>query len=308
MFSIVIPLYNKEKHILETLNCIMRQTIQDFEIIIIDDGSTDNGPSIIKRLNNPKIRLINQPNKGASAARNKGVQEANNKYIAFLDADDIWKDNYLERMQRLILKFPNAVAYGSNYEILEKGNIRVLDYPNLKNGSEIMDNYFISGKVFTPLWTSAVVVNRDVFLAVGGFPLNCKVCEDIDLWCRLALYGDIAYCNEPLARYIRDSTNMLSRSKSSCYFPFLDNYKELITINEKRKQDIIDFVTYKKIVAAWHALFVMNNGKYSRQIIESIGNKNNYSKKIKLYKIVSYFPNCFIKIITKIKMKNGDKQ
>ncbi len=109
MISVVIPLYNKAHTIANTLSCVIGQTFQNFEIIIVDDGSTDNGVELIKeKFNDSRIKIISQPNQGVSAARNTGIDNAGGDWISFLDADDLWSINYLEEVDRAILKFPEA--------------------------------------------------------------------------------------------------------------------------------------------------------------------------------------------------------
>lgn len=115
MISVVIPLYNKEKQIAKTLQTVLNQTYQDFEIVIVNDGSTDGSVDEVKKFLNPRIRLINQKNGGVSAARNRGIEEAKGEYIAFLDADDLWDIDHLEVLYQLILAYPKNGAYATAY-------------------------------------------------------------------------------------------------------------------------------------------------------------------------------------------------
>src|SRR5699024_6424946 len=101
MFSIVIPLYNKELSITNTLQSVLNQTFTDFEVVIVNDGSTDNSVEKVEAFNDPRIRLIHQANAGVSAARNKGIEEANYDWISFLDADDLWMENHLSILKNM---------------------------------------------------------------------------------------------------------------------------------------------------------------------------------------------------------------
>ena len=294
--SIVIPLYNKEKHILETLTCIGKQTFQDYEIIVVNDGSTDNSLKIVKSYQDSRIKIINQSNAGAAAARNRGVKEATSEYVAFMDADDFWEERYLESMTKLISEYPNACIYGSNYKIIENGQSNVLKFPGIQNKKGYMDNYFVSGKIYTPLWTSAVIVKKETFLNLGGFPTTCKVCEDIDLWCRFAATGKVAYLNEPLATYIRDSSNMLSRCKDvSYYFPFLMDYKLVIDQADIRIPDIEEYVRYRTFVAISNALLIANNKAEAKKLLKVVGYPRNYLSKAFGYRAFLYLPSFIIK-------------
>src|SRR5690606_30655868 len=121
-FSIVIPLYNKEKHILSTINTVLAQTFQDFEIVVVNDGSKDNSAKLVNEIQDPRVRLISQNNSGVSAARNTGIKEASGGYIALLDADDLWLECHLENIHTLIKKFPDYGLYACAYKIRVEGN------------------------------------------------------------------------------------------------------------------------------------------------------------------------------------------
>ena len=109
MISIVIPLYNKEKSIATTLESVLAQSYTNYEVIVVDDGSTDNSANVVRELVNDKIRLISKPNGGVCSARNRGIQEAKSQYVAFLDADDLWEKDYLEEQVKMIADFPVAM-------------------------------------------------------------------------------------------------------------------------------------------------------------------------------------------------------
>lgn len=102
MFSVIIPLYNKESQIKKTLESVLNQTFKDFEIVIVNDGSIDKSIEVVESFDDNRIRIINQNNSGVSQARNRGIIEANRKWIAFLDADDLWKPNKLEKYSKII--------------------------------------------------------------------------------------------------------------------------------------------------------------------------------------------------------------
>ena len=115
MISVVIPLYNKEKQIANTLHSVLRQTFQNFEIVVVDDGSTDNSVQEVEKVNDIRIRIVHQKNAGVSAARNKGIEEARYDLIAFLDADDKWDQEYLQTQYGLYEKYSDCSVYACNY-------------------------------------------------------------------------------------------------------------------------------------------------------------------------------------------------
>src|SRR5690606_18820867 len=115
MFSIVIPLYNKEQSVTNTLQSVLNQTFTEFEVVIVNDGSTDNSVEKVEAFNDPRIRLIHQANAGVSAARNKGIKEANYEWIAFLDADDLWMEDHLQVLNQMIQEYPEYKVFCTSY-------------------------------------------------------------------------------------------------------------------------------------------------------------------------------------------------
>ena len=206
-FSIIIPLYNKAPYIRKALESVLAQTYADYELIIIDDGSTDGSAEIAEAiLQDPASRLIassphrliRQANSGVSAARNNGVSQASGDYIAFLDADDWWESTYLERMAQLIENYPKAGLYASNYYYHKDSvNIIKVDIPTgyFNYPKEYFKNFAM------PVWTGATVIPRKVYDEMGGFPVGIKLGEDFLLWAKIALRYKVAFLNQPLAYY-----------------------------------------------------------------------------------------------------------
>lgn len=198
--SVLIPLYNKEKYIKRAIDSVLPQTFDDFEVIVINDGSTDNGLSIVEQYNDPRIKLINQENAGVSAARNRGIKEARAELIAFLDADDQWLPQFLETVIRLRDRYPEAAAFATAYQVDKGGglmrNRKIRGYR--KNQWEgIIPNHFKTRT--TLICSSAVAVKKEVFEKTGTFRRGAKKAEDLDLWLRIATYFAIAYSNKPQA-------------------------------------------------------------------------------------------------------------
>ena len=216
MFSIIIPLYNKAEYISKAIYSVIYQTFQTFEIIIVNDGSTDeslaNLQLIINNLqitNNEsfkQIKVIHQKNQGVSTARNNGVLAANYDYIAFLDADDWWEPTYLEEMKSLIAEFPKAGIYGSSYYKV-KSRKQIQANIGVENGFvRGLINYcqVYSKTLYMPLWTGATVIKKTIFDSEHGFKSTLKLGEDFDLWVRVAIKYPIAFLNKPLANYNQD--------------------------------------------------------------------------------------------------------
>lgn len=215
MISIIIPLYNKASLIGRALTSIIAQNCENCEIIVVDDGSTDNGVAVVKtfvednRLNN--LRIISQNNAGVGAARNRGIAEAKGNLITFLDADDEWKSGHISDLIELSQRYPHCAVFATNYENITADG---LTFPNvirnltISGEMGVIENYFeIAAASNPPLWTSAVMVRTDALRAIGGFPEGIKSGEDLLTWARLAAKYEIAYCSNVSAIYHRGSSN-----------------------------------------------------------------------------------------------------
>lgn len=215
-FSVVIPLYNKEETISETIHSVLSQTFDNFEVIVVNDGSRDNGPSVVGKIQDPRIIMVHQENAGVSAARNKGVERALGKYIAFLDGDDKWKNNHLEELYTLITEYSGqASVFVTNFlRRFPDGEI-FLNRNDLKRG--IIRNYFKAAIKVAVVQTSCVCISKKALLSTKGFNPNYSMGEDTDLWNRLARKYNIAY--SPVATSIYDTNG----PNNSCNQPL--NYR-----------------------------------------------------------------------------------
>lgn len=206
MFSVIIPLYNKAPYIAKAIESVLGQTFRDFEVIVIDDGSTDQSLEVAKTFENKSITIISQPNSGVSTARNNGVKLAKHPYICFLDADDWWHPTFLEEMKRLITDFPDAGIYGSGYYIVKNGKERIAPI-GVPQGFErgIIDYCEVYAKTLCmPLTSISVVIPKHIFDEEKGFKSQLKLGEDFDLWIRIALKHQVILVNKPLAYYNQD--------------------------------------------------------------------------------------------------------
>lgn len=204
-FSIIIPLYNKEAYVRKALESVVAQTYRDFELIIVDDGSTDNSVTICEEyLNNithQTSHIIHQKNSGVAAARNRGVAASHGEYVCFLDADDWWELDFLEEMDRLIKEYSDAGIYATNYIYYKPGKTHVA--LNLSRGYINYPEAYAKNLVM-PVTSITTCMPRRVFDEMGGFPVGIKLGEDFLLWAKTALHYPIAFCEKPLAYYNND--------------------------------------------------------------------------------------------------------
>ena len=239
MFSVIIPLYNKEASIKNTIHSVLNQKFKKFELIIVNDGSTDSSFEVVKKINDDRIRLIDQTNQGVSSARNRGIEEAQFNWVAFLDADDLWLDNHLEVVADMIEKYPYENFFSTSFKYSD--NREVFRYTRM-SGTFKVHNYFKEARKETLVWTGTAVINKKCFNTVGLYNTNLKVGEDTDLWIRLARKYDLIKSSTVTAVYRIEAENRTALSKKLettyiYYIPFEkieDNdekayFKEMIT-------------------------------------------------------------------------------
>jgi glycosyltransferase involved in cell wall biosynthesis len=197
LFSVVIPLFNKEDLIGDTLRSVLAQNYQNFEVIVIDDGSTDQSALIVAEIAEaePRIRLIPQANAHVSAARNHGIRESKGDYVAFLDADDLWRANHLEELSLLACEFPEAGMLGTAYARRLSGRQDKAGLVReLVGRRALVGDYFATAVDYQFIYTSSIAIRKDVFDAVGAFDEEDKLfSEDLALWARVSARYRVAY-------------------------------------------------------------------------------------------------------------------
>jgi len=212
--SVVIPLYNKGSHIKRALTSIFSQTIQDFEVVVVDGDSTDEGPLIVKNWDDPRIKFFIQEGTGVSTARNQGVERSQAEFIAFLDADDEWENDHLETLLRLNQSFPEAGLYSTAYYRKSADKLmRIQNYVGIPEEpwEGIVPNYFKSATYGRePVLTSVVGITKKIFFEMSGFNPHTGRGEDTDLWGRIALKYRIAFSWKGKGIYHISALNRIS--------------------------------------------------------------------------------------------------
>ncbi len=197
-FSIIIPLYNKEKHISKTVQSVLNQTYADYEIIIVNDGSTDASLTLANAFKDQRVKIYSIQNKGVSYARNYAVTKCNYTHIAFLDADDLWKPNHLQQLKHLIQTYPDCGLYAMGYEksFFERKKVKA-NFSNLKLPFVgIVTNYFDNSYYDALCWTSAIAMTKKQFNHFGGFDEDLRSGQDTEFWVRIALQCPIAFSSK----------------------------------------------------------------------------------------------------------------
>jgi glycosyltransferase involved in cell wall biosynthesis len=256
--SVVISLYSKAPYIERAVRSVLEQTFQDFEIIVVDDGSTDGGVERIKKYEDSRICVIQQKNTGVSAARNRGITEANGELIALLDADDEWNREFLETIIRLRKEFPKAGLYATAYEIItaagycKKKKFKAIPSPPWEG---IIPRYFRAAALGDPpVSSSAASIPRFIFDSMGMFPIGEALGEDVDMWGRIALKYPIAFSWKIGAIYHQEAlgractANVLIEDS-----PFIRTAKKAIDngdISEEISRDLREYIAMKELEIA----------------------------------------------------------
>jgi glycosyltransferase involved in cell wall biosynthesis len=292
MFSIIIPLYNKAGYVAKAVNSVLNQTFSEFELIVVNDGSIDNSLATVSAFTDNRIRIITQANAGVSTARNNGVKNAKYDYVAFLDADDWWDISFLQEINVLIRKYPDAGLYASNYkQIIKRKEICKIKIPNFEDGYINYFDLFLLNKG-TPFNSSSVCIKKQCFLQENGFKDYLKGGEDTELWLRMACKYKFAYINKYLSFYNLDVENQAVRKifpKENCYIFHLEEL-ELYAKKNSNLKIIFDILVLRDL-----KLYYLNS-LYNKEIFEILGkvDKANFSV---LYRLFYYSPQMFVKIL-----------
>jgi glycosyltransferase involved in cell wall biosynthesis len=304
-FSVIIPLYNKQNYVENALKSIINQTFIDFEIIIVNDCSTDESVSKILPYLSDKIKLIqHEKNKGLSATRNTGIKNAKADYVTYLDADDLWKSTFLETIFRLIQNFPEAKIFGTNYEEVYGETIL-----NPQNNSDLLQNNFEGIINFFKMNTKQGIYNhgsvcfhKSVFEKVGFYDDNIKFSQDIDFNIRANYYFELAYSNTNQMSYFMQTDNQITRSSILHYqIPDYDKYEVWAKTNLdlKKMLDFLRYVLAKKLKKD-------GDQKLWKKIIKSIDYNNLNWKQQFLLKLPSFLIQ-FLSSLKSVLVKNGIK-
>ena len=277
-FSIVIPVYNKEKFVPKTIESVLCQNFTDFEIIIVNDGSTDQSEAKILEFKDSRIHYYSKKNEGVAVARNFGIEKATADYICFLDADDFWLPNYLETMHRFISELPEQQVFASAIEIETKNKTIPAHYSiPQKSEFEIVD-FFEASQKECVLWTSSACIHKSVFEKVGTFDTKIKHGEDTELWIRIGLQFPIVFIHKILARYVYDYESV---SRNSNYF--FESYTfEKYALEEKKNPALKKYMDLNRFSAIIKSN-INNDWKSSMEIFSGIDIKNlSWKKRILL--------------------------
>lgn len=257
MISVIIPAYNSSSTITRTINSVKNQSFQNYEVIIINDGSTDNTLEVINEIItlDPRFKIINQKNGGVSCARNHGIINSNFDFIAFLDSDDEWEKDYLEKIILLINKFPDYIGFGTYYRRkLKYGNSKI----KVTSRNEEYEYFTIDSvadrliKGDLPFFTSSIVIKKHILLEVKMFNEQINCGEDLLTWIKASTLGKIAVFSKICVDYnISINKNGKLRRKND----IIDTF----AIEIYKMNDSLTLIQINRLLSGWFYARYLNN-------------------------------------------------
>ncbi len=275
-FSVIIPLYNKENFVEATIQSALNQTFIDFEIIVINDGSTDKSAEKVSQITDSRIQLLTTENQGVSATRNLGIEKASGKMIAFLDADDYWFPNHLQNLFELGEMFPEQKVFANAIQVQTGKKIFNATYSIPVTPKIQLLNFFNASLDQAVLFTSATAVDRRFLKQLGGFDETLKTDEDTDLWIRIGLESLVVFNQNIGVKYNFDSKGL---SKNTSFFVQKTDFSKYQNL-EKTNPALAQFLSIHRFSIALKSKISGNKEQYIR--FNNLISKDLLSKKQRL--------------------------
>ncbi len=294
-FSVIVPIYNKANTVAAALESIYAQTIKDFEIVLVDDGSTDDVEKAVEPWRSDKLRLIRQENGGVSVARNTGIFHARGEYICFLDADDLWKEDHLETIHGLTEKYPEAGMFVTSNEVIEPEGKVFRSSEALKGyGADFETDDFLgllNSTSYGIINTNSVCVRRTVMDREDiRFEPGIRIGEDSDVWYRMGLKHKVAISKKETTMYRREYSSATNVSSHVQDWIFSRREPELLAdgeISEKVKASIVNLIDRYKMTSS-REYMVAGQRKAAKQVLSGVRNKSG--KRYLLTRIFTFLP------------------
>lgn len=325
--SVVIPLYNKERAVTQTLESVLKQTVAPEEIIVVDDGSKDNSLNVVREYTSllpslqgeelrsiegpvdvhrttkwvrPLIRVIHKENGGVSSARNRGIKEARGEYVALLDGDDLWDPTFIEEQVKLIHDFPEAAMWGVNTAFIKHGKCWKWEQGMGDGYRGYVENYF--GTSHNDLFcSSSVVIWKDVFETVGYFDERISSSEDLDMWYRIILKYPIVFYDKVLVYYNQDAENRVAYD-TNVRFPLTKDIKYYF---DKHHEEFERNPVFSRFMNNYVASRLLYDGYYfgtkqERLDSDAVTNKLRYQDIHPKYRLIFKTPRWFGWIVYRV--------
>jgi len=310
--SLVVPLYNKVNEVERAIDSIFAQTIQDFELIIVDGGSTDGSLDVIKKYeNDPRYHLIHQVSKGLPAGRNEGIAVASTNFIAFLDADDEWCPTFLEKIFHLRDNYPNAGLYATAYATSFGDYIHEPHLSGIPSApwEGLLESYFRSSALafIYPFAPCCVAIPKSTFEKIGLFNPKLRTGEDAEMWGRIALKFPIAFTSSIGAIYSAVATNKMTDNPNVLiqhpFAEYLATYPQDELKNHPDIENILLYIEKEDLAIALNNLYA-HDSIQARVNLKRVNNSIFWKQKIGLT-IISYIPKKLLIYILPFATKCG---
>ena len=306
LVSVITPLYNKAAYIRRALDSVLAQTHEEFEIIVVDDGSTDGGADVVREYSDPRVRLIQQANAGVSAARNRGIDAAASELVAFLDADDEWLNDFLQTVLNLRDRFPEAAVWGTNYAMMRSdGKLHqfTMSEEILRQTDGLLLDFFrFSVEVEQPCNASSTMVRKDALIQIGGFTKDLVRLEDTDLLFRLALRFPVAYYPLTKAIYHMEAENRSDGYLYSGNFPFFEHARDYLREHnapDELTEDAKLYLAYKHTGGIYRN-WLAGNTAAIREIISDCHRIHGYRLKCFLWRLLLLVSHSWVLVLWRI--------
>ena len=280
MFSVIMPVYNGEKFIEDAVNSVCAQTYDNWELIIVNDGSKDNTADVLKKYEiNSQIKIIHQENGGVSVARNTAISASQGEYIVFLDADDVWHSNHLEVMNELITEYPDAGLYATftRTELVNGGIIEECDFFKDKPDVVYLEDFFEayyndkSAMIFN---ITTACFSRKALDVTGLFPVGCAIGEDLELALRVAAYFPVVLSKKATGTYKKTNSTATKDVSFDPDWKFFDTVNSLYSdsrIGSDKKENLKKIMQWFTMRKARH-LVICGRRKEAFSAYRDIGN------------------------------------
>ena len=299
-FSVVIPAYNAEKFICRSVESVLNQTFEDFEVIVINDGSSDNTLKALEDICDVRLGVINKENEGVSVARNTGINNASGEYICFLDADDEYLANHLDHLNKMILNNQSCGFYSTRFCMSKIDDPNDIDMPRT-SGKIIYYENFVKETLVTSekIWTGCICVRRELFEKYGMFEPNVKLGEDVDMWKRIYVHTGVVFSDNVTVKRNRDGSKatkqyMRMRSFKVDLLDRMPSFLSDSTISEEIKESLRTEHELQKLSVA-RSFLIIGDKKKAKDQLKTINKKRIPTKRWLVTKICLIVPSCVIK-------------
>ena len=297
-FSVIISVFNKEELISDTVHSVLNQTFEDFEVIIVNDGSTDNSLKVLESIKDSRISILNTKNNGASSARNTGIKNAKGNFIALLDGDDLWGKSYLNVMFEAIKKHPDYMVFSC--ALAQKYKHKVVEVPYSFEPKETYTilNFFKSSLKFSSIHSSSVIFHKMILDKTGYFDPAIVSGQDTDMWIRIGLHYNVVFVNMVMAYYRNVSKSLSNSTFDARKKPKFDKYYNY----ENKDPNVKRFIDIHRYALA--IMCKLNHQKTAFKFYKSELDINNLELR---QRILLYLPRTVLDILLWMKSLSGEK-